>query len=211
VSPARPAKLIGLSRGRHSRRSTRCGFVHFRAVTPVLRSELQHRPMEIGGDGQRAFVRLVRPLPRRRPSQILPQTLEERVPDLSLGRLRPVLDLGQKLRLDPDAPVLVLQHGEIGGAVGGRYHDLAVDGGGRGLDVPRVVADFFEAMRPIVTAPGEDPDRLVGQADLDPVAVELDFVNPSGPDGTFSIEDAKAGSTKPGRGALTPISAVFLR
>jgi len=27
------------------------------------------------------------------------------VPDFSLGGLRPVLDFGQKLRLDPDAPV----------------------------------------------------------------------------------------------------------
>ena len=38
-------------------------------------------------------------------SQILPQTLEERVPDLSVSRLRAVLDLGQKLGLDPDALV----------------------------------------------------------------------------------------------------------
>jgi len=38
-------------------------------------------------------------------SQILPQTLEERVPDLSVSRLRAVLDLGQKHGLDPDALV----------------------------------------------------------------------------------------------------------
>jgi hypothetical protein len=35
-------------------------------------------------------------------SQILPQTLEERVPDLSVSRLRAVLDLGQKLGLVGD-------------------------------------------------------------------------------------------------------------
>jgi hypothetical protein len=43
---------------------------------------------------------------RRRPgksSQILPQPLEERVPHLALGRLRPVLDLRQQLH--PDALV----------------------------------------------------------------------------------------------------------
>src|SRR3954467_8916440 len=42
---------------------------------------------------------------RRRSSQIFPQILEEWVPDLPLCRLRAVLDLGQELRLDPDAPV----------------------------------------------------------------------------------------------------------
>jgi hypothetical protein len=40
-----------------------------------------------------------------RRSHILAQTFEERVPDLPFGGLRAVLDLGQKLRLDPDALV----------------------------------------------------------------------------------------------------------
>lgn len=40
---------------------------------------------------------------RTHPSQILTQTPEERVPDLSLGRLRAILDLGQKLRFNSDA------------------------------------------------------------------------------------------------------------
>jgi len=31
------------------------------------------------------------------------------------------------------------------------------------------------------------------------------------PDGTFAIQDAKPGSTKPGNGALTPIGSDFLR
>ena len=39
--------------------------------------------------------------------------------------------------------------------------------------------DLLEALGPVVTAAGEDLDRLVGQMDLDPVAVELDFVNPA--------------------------------
>ena len=74
---------------------------------------------------------------------------------------------------------LVLQHREIGGAVGGRYDDLAVDHRRRCLDVPGVVRDFLESMRPIVTAAGEYLDGFVRQVNLDPVAVELDFVDPA--------------------------------
>jgi hypothetical protein len=48
--------------------------------------------------------------------------------------------------------------------------------------------------------------------DLHPITIELDFVDPgeiwTAPSRS---KDAKAGSTKPGRGALTPISVVFLR
>src|SRR5690242_19655753 len=39
------------------------------------------------------------------PSQVLPQAAKERVPDLSLGRLRAILDLGEQLWFDPDALV----------------------------------------------------------------------------------------------------------
>ena len=74
---------------------------------------------------------------------------------------------------------LVLQHREIGGAVGGRHDDLAVDDRRGGLDVPGVVGDLLEAMGPVMAAPGEDLDGLVGQVDLDAVAVELDFVDPA--------------------------------
>jgi hypothetical protein len=59
------------------------------------------------------------------------------------------------------------------------YHDLAVDDGGARLDVPGIVRDLPEATGPIVAAAGEDLHLLVGQVDLDAVAVELDFVNPS--------------------------------
>jgi hypothetical protein len=31
------------------------------------------------------------------------------------------------------------------------------------------------------------------------------------PDGTFEIDEARAGSTNPGNGALTPIASDFLR
>ena len=74
---------------------------------------------------------------------------------------------------------LVLQDREVGGAIGGRHHDLAVDDGGACLDVPGVMGDLLEPMRPVVTAPGEYLHRLVGEVDLDPVAVELDFVDPA--------------------------------
>jgi hypothetical protein len=56
----------------------------------------------------------------------------------------------------------VLQHREIGGAVGGWYDDLAVHYGRRRLDVPGVVGDLLEAMRPVVAAAGEYLDGLVG-------------------------------------------------
>jgi hypothetical protein len=46
--------------------------------------------------------------------------------------------------------------------------------------MPGVLGDFLEAVGPIVTAPREDLDRLVGEMDLHAVAVELDFVNPAG-------------------------------
>jgi hypothetical protein len=38
-------------------------------------------------------------------SKVLPESPEERMPHLALGRLRPVFDLGEQLRLHPDATV----------------------------------------------------------------------------------------------------------
>jgi hypothetical protein len=38
-------------------------------------------------------------------SRVLPDSLEERMTHLALGGLRPVLDLGQQLGLDPDTPM----------------------------------------------------------------------------------------------------------
>jgi hypothetical protein len=64
-------------------------------------------------------------------------------------------------------------------AVGGGDDDLAVDDGGGRLDAPGIVGDLLEAVRPVVATPGKNPGRLVGQMHLHPVAVELDFVNPS--------------------------------
>ena len=74
---------------------------------------------------------------------------------------------------------LVLQHREVCGAVDGWYDDLSVEDRRRRLDVPGVVGDYLEPVRPIVAASGEDLDGLVGQVDLHAVAVEFDFVYPS--------------------------------
>src|SRR3954468_8320153 len=41
--------------------------------------------------------------------------------------------------------------------------------------------DLAEAGAPVVAAAGEDPDLAIPDVDLDPVAVELDLVNPSWP------------------------------
>ena len=45
--------------------------------------------------------------------------------------------------------------------------------------MPGLVADFLEAIGPVVTSPGENPDRLVGEMNLHPVAVELDLMEPA--------------------------------
>jgi hypothetical protein len=51
--------------------------------------------------------------------------------------------------------------------------------------------------------------NLIGEVRLHTMALELDFVNPSRPDGPLSTADAKSGSTKPRKGALMPIRAGF--
>ena len=61
----------------------------------------------------------------------------------------------------------------------GRHHDLAIDDRGTGGDVPGVVGNLAEAVRPVVTAPREDFHRLIDEVHLDAVAVELDLVEPA--------------------------------
>ena len=51
--------------------------------------------------------------------------------------------------------------------------------GRRRLDVPGIVGDFLETVRPVVSAAGKYLDGLVGQVNLDPVAVELDLMDPA--------------------------------
>src|ERR1700709_409967 len=76
---------------------------------PVCR--LERAPSLPGGDRRRWSENcpvVSRPTARnvrRRPSQVLPQTPEERMPDFPFRRLGAVLDLCQELRLRPDAPV----------------------------------------------------------------------------------------------------------
>jgi hypothetical protein len=62
-----------------------------------------------------------------------------------------------------------------------------------------------------VAVPREDPDVLVGDVKLDAVAVELDLVNPAVAARDLLDGEARAGSTKPGNGALIPMAAGFLR
>jgi hypothetical protein len=73
----------------------------------------------------------------------------------------------------------VLKDREICGPVSSGDHDLAVEDSRARLDAPGVVGDLLESMGPVVTAAGKKPGRLVGKVKLDPVAVELDFVNPA--------------------------------
>jgi hypothetical protein len=72
-----------------------------------------------------------------------------------------------------------LKHGEVRGAVGCRDHDLAVDDGRGGVDKKRVVGDLLIAFGPIVAPTGEYPEVFVHHVQLDAVAVEFDFVDPS--------------------------------
>jgi hypothetical protein len=41
-----------------------------------------------------------------------------------------------------------------------------------------VVGDLLEALGPVIAPAGECPNALVGEVDLNPVAVELDLVDP---------------------------------
>jgi len=77
--------------------------------------------------------------------------------------------------------------------------------------VPSAVGDLLEAVCPFVTASGKDRHRLVDEVDLDAIAVELDFVIHLDPEGALAIEVARAGSMKPGKGALMAMVVGFRR
>jgi hypothetical protein len=74
---------------------------------------------------------------------------------------------------------LVLQHREVRGAIGGWSDYFAVDDRRTRLDVPGVRRDLPKAVGPVVAAPGKDFHRGFSQMDLNPVAIELDFVDPA--------------------------------
>jgi hypothetical protein len=116
-------------------------------------------------------------------------------------------DQDDTLRL---APELVLQHREIRSAVGGRHHDLGVHDRGARLDQPGIVGDLLEPVRPVVTAAGEDLDRLVGEVDLHAVAVELDFVDPAGAGRHLLDGCGQGGFDESGQGRLDADRLRFL-
>jgi hypothetical protein len=104
--------------------------------------------------------------------------LEERqLPEIAAVQIEQVERDEHDLR--PGALEFVLQHREIGRAIGGWNYDLAVEDRRRCLDVPGVVGNLLEAMRPVVAAPGEYLDSFVGPVDLNPVSVELDLMDPA--------------------------------
>jgi hypothetical protein len=57
-------------------------------------------------------------------------------------------------------------------------------------------------MRPIVAAPGEDFRRLVGQVDLDTVAIQLDVLNLPITGGHFLDRGCRGRVDEPGPGLL---------
>jgi hypothetical protein len=77
--------------------------------------------------------------------------------------------------------------------------------------VPSVGSHLLEAICPIIAAAGVDANLGILQMYLDAVAIELDLVNPARSGRDPFDREAKAGSMKPGKGALTPIAAGFLR
>jgi hypothetical protein len=64
--------------------------------------------------------------------------------------------------------------------------------------VPRVGRDLSETVGPVVAAPGEHLDGGVPEMDLDPVAIELDLVNPAFASGDLVDDVASDGSMNPG-------------
>jgi hypothetical protein len=56
----------------------------------------------------------------------------------------------------------------------------------------------METVGPVVTIAGEDFDLALNEMDLDPVAIEFDFVNPLSPTGALSLSVASWGGINPG-------------
>jgi hypothetical protein len=104
----------------------------------------------------------------------------------------------------------VLQDREVRGAVLGEHDDLAIDDRRTGTDVPGVVGDFAEAFCPVVAAPSEDLDGLVGEVDLHPVAVEFDLVKPAVAAGDLLGRRGEGGLDEAGVGRLDADGSRFL-
>ena len=100
------------------------------------------------------------------------------------------------------AAQLVLQHGEIRGAVCRRNDHFAVDDGTAGVDQVGVGRDLAEAPGPVVAAAGEDLDGIVMDVQLHAVAVELDLVDPAIAGWHFLDRRRQRGLDESGEGRL---------
>jgi hypothetical protein len=109
-APTRP-KPVSEIRGEDHHHSSLClrirqpnRFIHHRAIASLLRRQLHDGPVKMSGDRQRAVRGLLDPFPPAIEC-VLGHYRSSWMPDLALGRLRTILDLGEQLRLDPDATV----------------------------------------------------------------------------------------------------------
>jgi hypothetical protein len=91
------------------------------------------------------------------------QAWEEEIQIELIGRQQH--DLG-RLALE-----LVLQHREVGRAVGGGDDDLAVDDGGTRLDAPGVMGDLLEPMRPMMPDTSKPFNSKPAQEECDSASV----------------------------------------
>jgi hypothetical protein len=69
-------------------------------------------------------------------------------------------------------------------------------------DVPSIGRDLSETVGPVVAAPGEHLDGGIPEMDLDPVAVELDFMNPALAGRCLVNRSCQSGFDKAGEGGL---------
>jgi hypothetical protein len=69
-----------------------------------------------------------------------------------------------------------LEFGEVGTAILDRDH-LAVENGSLDRDI-ETFRNEMETVGPVVTIAGEDFDLALNEMDLNPIAIEFDFVNP---------------------------------
>jgi hypothetical protein len=97
---------------------------------------------------------------------------------------------------------LILQHREVCAAVIGWHHDLAVNDRAAGADMPGLVGDLPESLRPVMSAAGVDLHRFINEMHLDPIAIELDFVNPASAGGHFVDRGCERWLDESGEGCL---------
>ena len=104
-------------------------------------------------------------------------------------------------RRDERGLQFVLQDGKVGRAVRSRDNGLTIltiDDRRSALTSKASAAIFPKRFVQSLPPASEDCDCAVGDMHLNPVAIELDLMNPARADGTLSTDVASAGSTKPG-------------